>query len=67
MKRKRAKKEKYEYELREAMKAISAGEKDLREGSTKSSKEFFSKLVKQGLKEYQKGECKTIKSLSDLD
>ena len=49
------------------MKAISAGEKDLREGRTKSSKEFFSKLVKQGLKEYQKGECKTIKSLSDLD
>ena len=29
--------------------------------------EKLDKLVKEGLKEYQEGKCKTIKSLADLD
>lgn len=29
--------------------------------------EELDKLVEEGLKEYRKGKCKTIKSLSDLD
>ena len=29
--------------------------------------EKLDKLVKEGLKEYQEGKCKTIKSLTDLD
>lgn len=29
--------------------------------------EKLDKLVKEGLKEYQDGKCKTIKSLADLD
>lgn len=29
--------------------------------------EDLDKLVKRGLKDYQRGKCKTIKSLTDLD